>query len=38
MFLHPKEEQITMISTGLEETEPTYNKKQDTTILNWESN
>ena len=34
MFLYSKEEQIIMISTGLQKTKPTYDKKQDATILN----
>ena len=34
MFLHSKEEQIIMISTKLQKTEPTHNKKQNATILN----
>jgi len=34
MLLYFKEEQITMIGTGLQEIEPTHNKKQNTTIFN----
>ena len=38
IFLHPKERQITIISTELQKIKPTYNKGQDTTTLNWGSN
>ena len=35
--LHSKERWIIMISTGLQEVEPVYNKEQDATALNWRS-
>ena len=38
MFLYPKEGWIIIISTELQKTEPTYDKEQDTTALNWRSN
>ena len=37
MLLHPKEGQIIVISTGLQEIEPIHDKGQDTITLNWES-
>jgi len=37
IFLYSKEEQITMIGTGLQKIEPIYNKEQDTTTLNLRS-
>ena len=38
MFSHSEEEQIITISTRLQKTEPTHDKKQDTTALNQGSN
>jgi len=38
MFLYSKERQITIASSGLQETKPSHNKKQDTTTLNRRSN
>jgi len=38
MFLHSKEGWITMIGTRLQETQPGYNKGQNTTAINWRSN
>jgi len=38
MLLHSKEGQITMIGTRLQETQPGYNKGQNTTAINWRSN
>jgi len=35
IFLYSKKEQIIMIGTGLLKVEPTYNKGQDSTTLNW---
>ena len=34
MFLHPKERLITTISTRLQKIELTYDKEQNTTIIN----
>jgi len=38
MFLYSKKGQVIIISMGLLKVEPTYNKGQDSTILNWKSN
>ena len=38
MILHSKEGWITTISTRLQEIKPAYDKRQDTTTLNWRSN
>ena len=38
MLLYSKERQITMIGTRLQETEPTHNQGQNSTILNKRSN
>ena len=37
MFLHSKEGWIIVISIGLLEIEPVYDKRQNTIILNWGS-
>jgi len=38
MFLYSKEGWITMIGTGLQKIKLVYNKRQDSTALNWGSN
>jgi len=38
MLLYSKERQITMTSSGLQKTKPSYNKRQDITTLNRRSN
>ncbi len=38
IFLYSKKEHIIMINTRLQKTESIYDKEQDATTLNWESN
>ena len=38
MLLHSKEGWITTIGTRLQEAQPDYNKRQETTVTNWRSN